>query len=421
MWQLSLRRRRSVMLELMLCSMFTLLPDYLYRRYRQGKRIGIEITLFSMWYELRWGLVGCFMLTVGLITTIFYYHPSTTSAMLFFRTVPILPEGSGRVAEVKVGYSAEVKKGDVLFTLDSSKQQAALETATRKIAEVDAQLVNAKVDVVKAEAQLQQANSDYKQAKDELDVKSDLQRRNPGIVPQRDIEKLQVIVDGRQAAIDAATAARQSAEVQVSTLLPASRASAEAELAQAQVDLDKTVVRAGIDGRVEQFLLRPGDIVNPLMRPAGVLIPAGAGQRSLQAGFGQIEAQVLKPGMIAEAACTSLPWTIIPMVITSVQDYIAAGQFRGGEQLIDASTARPGTILTVLEPLEKDGLADVTAGSSGIVNAYTTNHEVIASKDTGAFKGFALHAIDAVGLVHAMLLRIQALLLPIKTLVLSGH
>jgi hypothetical protein len=30
-------------------------------------------------------------------------------------------------------------------------------------------------------------------------------------------------------------------------------------------------------------------------------------------------------------------------------------------------------------------------------------------------------AVDAVGIVHAMLLRIQALLLPIKTLVLSGH
>jgi multidrug resistance efflux pump len=409
------------MFELMLCSLFTLVPDYLYRRYGQGKRIGKEITLFSMWYELRWGITGCVMLTVLLITTIFYYHPSTTSAALFFRTVPIVPEGSGRVAEVKVDFSAPVKKGDVLFTLDSSKQQAAFETARRKIAEIDAQLVNAKVDVVKAEAQLQQANSDYKQAKDELDVKSDLQRRNPGIVPQRDIEKLQVLVDGRQAAIDAAAAAKQSAEVQVSTLLPASKASAEAELAQAQVELDKTVIRAGVDGRVEQFLLRPGDVVNPLMRPAGILIPAGAGQRSLQAGFGQIEAQVLRPGMIAEAACTSLPWTIIPMVITSVQDYIAAGQFRGGEQLVEVSNARPGTLLAVLEPLEKDGLADVTAGSSCIVNAYTSNHEEISSKDTPALKRFVLHAIDTVGLVHAMLLRIQALLLPIKTLVLSGH
>ncbi|MDE2331631.1 MAG: HlyD family secretion protein [Bradyrhizobium sp.] len=409
------------MLELMLCSLFTLVPDYLFRRYAQGKRIGKEITLFSMWHELRWGITGCFMLTILLITMIFYYHPSTTSAALFFRTVPIVPEVPGRVAEVKLGFSAPVKKGDVLFTLDSSKQRAAVETAKRKIAEIDAQLAADKVDVVKAEAQLQQANSDYKQAKDELDVKSDLQRRNPGIVPQRDIDKLRVLVDGRQAAIDAATAARQSAEVQVSTLLPAAKASAEASLDQAQVDLDKTIIRAGVDGRVEQFFLRPGDVVNPLMRPAGVLIPEGAGQRGLQAGFGQIEAQVLKPGMVAEAACSSLPWTIIPMVITSVQDYIAAGQFRGGEQLIDASAAKPGTILTFLEPIDPNGLADVTAGSSCIVNAYTSNHEEISSKDTGAFRGFVLHVIDAVGLVHAMLLRIQALLLPIKTLVLSGH
>ena len=409
------------MFELMLCSLFTLVPDYLYRRYGQGKRIGKEITLFSMWYELRWGITGCVMLTVLLITLIFYYHPSTSSAALFFRTVPIAPETIGRVAEVFVDFSAPVKKGTVLFTLDSSKQRAAAETAKRKIAEVDAQMVAAKVDVVKAAAQLQQANSDYKQAKDELDVKTELQRRSPGIVPPRDIEKLQVIVDGRQAAIDAANAAKQSEEIQATTLLPAAKASAEAALDQAQVELDKTVIRAGVDGRVEQFVLRPGDIVNPLMRPAGILIPEGAGQRGLQAGFGQIEAQVLKPGMIAEAACTSLPWTIIPMVVTSVQDYIAAGQFRGGEQLIDASAAKPGTILAFLEPLEKNGLADVTAGSSCIVNAYTSNHEVISSKDTGAFKRFGLHAIDTVGLVHALLLRIQALVLPIKTLVLSGH
>jgi multidrug resistance efflux pump len=409
------------MFELMLCSLFTLVPDYLYRRYAQGKRIGKEITLFSMWYELRWGITGCVMLTVLLITMIFYYHPSTSSAVLFFRTVPVVPETSGRVAEVAVDFSAPVKKGTLLFRLDSSKQKAAVETAKRKISEVDAQLVNAKVDVVKAEAQLQQANSDYKQAKDELDVKSELQRRSPGIVPQRDIEKLQVLVDGRQGAIDAAAAAKQSAEVQVSTVLPASKASAEAELAQADVELDKTFIRAGVDGRVEQFSLRAGDVVNPLMRPAGILIPEGAGQRGLQAGFGQIEAQVLKPGMIAEAACNSLPWTIIPMVVTGVQDYIAAGQFRGGEQLIDASAAKPGTILAFLEPLDKNGLADVTAGSSCIVNAYTSNHEVISSKDTGAFKRFVLHAIDTVGLVHALLLRIQALVLPIKTLVFSGH
>jgi multidrug resistance efflux pump len=410
------------MLELMICSLVTILPDYLYRRYRQGKRFGKEITFFSVWYELRWGITGCLMLTVALITMIFYFHPSTTSAALYFRTVPILPEGSGRVAEVNVGFSQAVKQGDVLFRLDSSKQQAALETARRKVAEVDASLISARSEVVKTEAQIGEAKASYQQAKDELDTKSELQRRNPGIVPQRDIEKLQVLVDQRQSGVDAANAARESAALRVSTLLPAEKASAEAAMAQAQVDLDKTYVRAGVDGRVEQFLVRTGDVVNQLMRPAGILIPEGAGRGSLQAGFGQIEAQVMKPGMIAEATCVSKPWVIIPLVVTSVQDYIAAGQFRSGEQLVEAQNLqRPGTILAFLEPLYNDGLDGVTPGSSCIVNAYTSNHDVIADPNTGAMKGFVLHAVDATGLVHALLLRIQALLLPVKTLVLSGH
>ncbi|MFO1111123.1 MAG: biotin/lipoyl-binding protein [Bradyrhizobium sp.] len=410
------------MLEVMICSLVTILPDYLYRRYRQGKRFGHEITLFSVWYELRWGITGCLMLTIALITMIFYYHPATNNAAIYYRTVPILPEGSGRVAEVNVGYSQAVKKGDVLFRLDSSKQQAVLQTARRKVAEVDATLISARADVVKADAQIGEAKAAWQQAKDELDVKSELQRRNPGIVPQRDIEKLQVMVDQRQSGVDAANAVKESAALRVSTLLPAEKASAEAALAEAQVDLDKTYVRAGVDGRVEQFLVRTGDVVNQMMRPAGVLIPEGSGRNRLQAGFGQIEAQVMKPGMIAEATCISKPWVIIPLVVTGVQDFIAAGQFRAGEQLLDLQNQRqPGTILAFLEPLYTDGLEGVTPGSSCIVNAYSSNHDVIADPKTGTLKGIALHAVDATAIVHALLLRIQALLLPVKTLVMSGH
>jgi multidrug resistance efflux pump len=411
------------MLELLLCSLLTIFPDYLYRRYAQGKRLGHEITFFSVWFELRFGIVSCLMLTVALITVIFYYHPSTSTATLYFRTVSIIPETAGRVSEVHVeGLSGPVKKGDVIFKLDSSKQEAALETARRKIAEVDAAMLAAQADVLKADAQIQEAKSAYQQASDELDTKSELQKRNPGIVAQRDIEKLQVLLAGRQGSLDAVTASKQSAMTRVSALLPAEKASAEAAMAEAQVDLNKTITRAGVDGRVEQFTLRVGEIVNPMIRSAGILIPEGAGRQALAAGFGQIEAHVIKVGMVAEATCISKPWTIIPMVVTSVQDYIAAGQFRGGEQLLDAQQVlRPGTILAFLEPIYQGGLDGVTPGSSCVVNAYTSNHERIAAKDTGAFKGFVLHAVDAVGLVHAMLLRIQALLLPVKTLVLSGH
>jgi multidrug resistance efflux pump len=409
------------MLELLLCSMLTIFPDYLYRRYRQGKRLGQEITFYSVWFELRWGIITCLMLTVSLITIIFYFHPSTTTATLFFRTVPIVPEINGRVSEVHVAFSAPVKKGDVIFKLDSAKQEAAMETARRKIAEVDAALLSAQADILKADGQMLEAKGAYQQASDELDTKRELQKRNPGIVPQRDIEKLEVLLAGRQGAVDSASASKQSAMTRVTALLPAEKASAEAALAEAQVDLDKTYIRAGVAGRVEQFTLRVGDVVNPVMRSAGILIPDDVG-RTLSAGFGQIEAQVMKVGMVAEASCISKPWTVIPMVVTGVQKYIAAGQFRGGEQLVEAQQVlSPGTILAFLEPIYQGGLDGVTPGSSCVVNAYTSNHDLIASKETGAFKGLALHAVDAVGVVHAMLLRVQALLLPVKTLVMSGH
>jgi multidrug resistance efflux pump len=410
------------MLELMLCSLLTIVPDYLYRRYVQGKRVGKEITFYSVWFELRWGITACLILTVSLITVIFYNHPSTTNVTLFFRTVPILPETNGRVAEIYVGLSEKVSQGARIFRLDSSKQEAAVEVARRKIAETDAEMVVAKTDVAKAEGQIQEAKSLHQQTLDELETKRELQRRNPGNVAFREIERLEVRAQGQLGTIDAATAAKQNAEERLSTFLPATKASAEAQLNQAEVELDKTVVRAGVSGRVEQFALRVGDIVNPLMRPAGILIPEGAGRRSLQAGFGQIEAQIMKTGMIAEVTCVSKPFAVIPMVVTDVQDYIAAGQFRGGEQLIDLQqVTRPGTLLAFLEPLYMGGIDDVTPGSSCIANAYSSNHDTIVAKDTGVIRRVVLHVVDALGLVHALILRLQALVLPFKTLVFSGH
>ena len=410
------------MLEMFLCSLVTLLPDYLYRRYVQGKRIGKEITFYSVWFELRWGITGCLILTVALITTVFYNHPSTTNVTLFFRTVPILPETNGRVAEIFIGNSGPIAKDAPIFRLDSSKQSTAVESARRKIAEVEAQILVARADVVKADGQLQQAQSEHQQTVDELETKQELYRRNPGNVAVREIERLQERAKGQLGAITAATASKQSAEEQISTLLPAQKATAEAELAQSQAELDKTTIRAGVSGRVEQFFLRVGEVVNPLMRPAGILIPEGAGYQSLQAGFGQIESQIMKVGMAAEVTCVSKPFTIIPMVVTGVQDYIAAGQFRGGEQLIDPQqVSRPGTLLIFLEPLYKGGLEGVTPGSSCIANAYSSNHDIITAKDTGTFRALALHAVDALALVHAIILRLQALVLPFQTLVFSGH
>ena len=63
----------------------------------------------------------------------------------------------------------------------------------------------------------------------------------------------------------------------------------------------------------------------------------------------------------------------------------------------------------------------IPPGSSCIANAYTNNHDALAAKDIGTGRWVFLHMVDTVAIVHAMILRMQALMLPVQTLVLGGH
>jgi multidrug resistance efflux pump len=412
------------MVELMLCSMLTLLPDFLFRRFVQGKRLGREITLFSVWYELRWGITLCLILTILLITVVLYHHPSSSKVTSLFRTISIFPEVGGRVAKVYVDYNQKVKEGDPLFKMDSTRQEAALERARLHVVEVDASMATAKADILTAEGKLSEAKGALEQAADELRTKSTLQQRNSDIVAAREIEKLQTLVATRQGTVDAAAAAKESAQTKITTVLPAERASAEAELAAAQVELDKMTTYAGVDGRVDQFVLRVGDIVQPapVTRAAGILIPEGAGESRLFAGFNQIEAQVLEVGMVGEATCISKPMTIIPLVVTKIQNVIAAGQILGTAQLTEMQQiGPPGTVLAWLDPLYEGGLNGVPPGSSCIANVYSNHHDELSAKGIGWLEKVYLHIVDTVALVHALVLRLQAIVLPLKALVFGGH
>jgi len=401
--------------------MLTVLPDYLYRRYAQGKRIGREITLFTVWFELRWGITLCLILTVALITTIFYFHPSTKSATSVFRTVTVLPQINGRVAETFVELNQRVEEGQPLFRLDSTAQEADIETARRRIAEVEAAMVVAKSRLAEAEGRIVQARGALQQATDEFEARAEANRKSAGSIAEREVERMRVQVDTQQGALDAALASHEAIISEIEFKLPAEKASAEATLNEAQVELEKTLVVAGTDGVVQQFALQPGDIVNPMLRPAGILVPERHAT-GLMAGFGQIEAQVLKVGMIGEVTCIAKPWQIVPMVVTEVQNVIASGQVRPTDTLMDVQHfAKPGSITVSMEPLYPGLLDDLPQGGSCIANAYTNNHDALQDPNIGSLRKFGLHAIDTVGIVHAMILRIQALLLPIKALVFSGH
>lgn len=406
------------MLEIILCSAVTILPDFLIRRFIQKR----HISLFSVWYELRYGITACLILAVLLITVIFYNHPSASRATLFYRAVPILPETTGRVAEVFVTAGTRVEADQPLFRLDTSQDEAKAETARRRVAEIDAQIEMAVADLAAADGQVVQAQGALKQVEDELRVKSELRTQNATVVAEREIERLETSRDSATGTLNAALANRAAATTRLNVLLPAQRASAEAQLAESLVTIERATVRSGVAGRLEQFSLRPGEVVNAMLRPAGVLIPDADRTRRVAAGFGQIEAQIIRPGMYAELTCPAKPLTIIPMVIVHVQEAFASGQVRASDQLIDIAqvTQQGGSILAIMEPLYPGGIDDLPLGSVCLANAYSNNHDVLASGEVTGLHALYLHAVDALAVVHGGILRSQALLLPVRTLVLSG-
>jgi len=410
------------MLELMFCSMLTILPDFLIRRFFQGKRIGHEITLFSVWYELRWGITACVILTISLITLVFYYHPSTSNVASYFRTVTILPERLGRVSEVHVISNQIVKKGDLLFKLDTKTEEAKVETARKRVSEVDAAIVVAQADLEVAASGVDQAEAAYKQIELDYQRQKELHDRDSPAARQAELDRLTSLLNVREAQLESARASYSAAEDTILVQLPAQKDSANAQLVEAENKLNESWTYAGVDGRIEQFDLRVGDFVNPLARPAGLLVPLDSGRDLFQAGFSQLAVPVIKRGMVVEMTCLSKPFTVIPMVVTNILDVIPSGQFRPSDRLIDLqNNAQPGTLTVRMEPIYAGQTSDIPPGSKCLANAYTNNHDLLDDEGLSTGRWIFLHVVDTVGLVHAIILRIQVLMLPVQSLVFSGH
>jgi hypothetical protein len=74
-----------------------------------------------------------------------------------------------------------------------------------------------------------------------------------------------------------------------------------------------------------------------------------------------------------------------------------------------------------MEPLYAGQTDDIPPGSKCIANVYTSNHDLLDDESLSTSQFLFYHLVDTVGLVHALLLRIQALVLPVQILVFSGH
>ena len=87
--------------------------------------------------------------------------------------------------------SDDVAQGQPLFRLDDFNNGRRSRLLAGRSQRWTRGLIVARSDIQAAEGKIQEARSAHQQALDELETKQELFRRNPGIVPRRDIEKLE--------------------------------------------------------------------------------------------------------------------------------------------------------------------------------------------------------------------------------------
>ena len=151
--------------------------------------------------------------------------------------------------------------------------------------------------------------------------------------------------------MDSALANKESVVSQIDFQLPAEKASAEAALKQAQVELAKTTVYAGVDGWVEQFILRPAtSSIRCCGRPASGACRGwprrNPGRFRADRSPGDPEGDDRRGDLHGDPLCRH------PCCGDRGPKCYCLGQVRPTDQLVDPmQAAQPGTITAYLTPL----------------------------------------------------------------------
>ena len=160
--------------------------------------------------------------------------------------VSIQPQVSGRITKIHFTDGANVKKGDMLFTIDTRPFEANLRQAQANVS---------KDLALKKEAEANLAK-DIAQAKwGEVQVRRYGELVKAGVVPREQYEQLKATSDSLNATVEADRAAVRSADENIKV--------DAAAVESAKVQLSYCYIRSPIDGRAGQRLADVGNVVNP--------------------------------------------------------------------------------------------------------------------------------------------------------------
>jgi len=337
-----------------------------------------------------------------LILLLNVYAPSSSDVRVYKYTVPIVSQIRGRVIEVPVEEGNRlVKKGDVLFKIDPTpyqlavnQQEAQLADAQAQQRELDESLKQAKGKVVESSKAIDQASARVREVQARLQLASLRVQQNRELSAtgagskfeleqsEADLKELQAQLDsarGVEAQARAAEVQSRSSQEQVQQKLSAKVeggefaqvATVRAQLENARWELEQTVVRSPCDCYVINLQLRPGAFVAGIPFNAVMTLVEVEGQ--VVALFQQNELHQVQPGDEAEFSLNTTPGKIIKAKVDSIIWATGTGQLpaSGTVPMTGVLTAPANRFAVKFDIAERDRAAFLAPGAAGDAAIYT--------------------------------------------------
>jgi len=200
-----------------------------------------------------------------------------------YASVTLKSQLDAEVAQIHFTEGQAVKKGDLLFTLDRRPWEAALRQAEANLGRDTAQLQQAEAAVAQTMAAEKQAEANLARDNAQLGNAQNQLRRYKGLIDDGAISKelydqvstnasaLEATVQADQAALANSRASIRAAQATVENIKAVIRAD-EAAVENVRVQLSYTTIRAPMDARTGNLLVRAGSAVKARDDTAQMLV-----------------------------------------------------------------------------------------------------------------------------------------------------
>lgn len=205
----------------------------------------------------------------------------TVGTVQAYTTVGVKSQVAGQIDQVHFTEGQEVRRGDLLFTIDPRPLQAGVRQMEANVAKDRAALRQAEAAFAQRQAEVTQALANLERDQAQLENARVQEQRYAALVAKELVAReqydqvrtalaaLQATVNADRAAVDNARASARAAEAMVDNARAAIQAN-EATVETARLQLAYTTIRAPMDGRTGNLLVQGGNVVkstedNPLV------------------------------------------------------------------------------------------------------------------------------------------------------------